>query len=142
MPRPARLALPGIVSLAKVRAARDGRPAPKILKGAAAVFKLLANPVRLSLMHALAHDDLTVGDLARALRLSLSATSHQLALLRKMHLVAARDQGRLTYYTATDAFVGHLVHDCLTHVGRTMGRAVPHHHRHRIPARRRKGHAE
>lgn len=33
---------------------------------AAEVFELLANPVRLSLMHALAHHGLTVGDLACA----------------------------------------------------------------------------
>lgn len=95
---------------------------------------MLANPVRLSLMHALTHDELTVGDLARALGLSLSATSHQLALLRRMRLVESRDEGRLTHYRAKDDFVGHLVHDCLAHVGARLGvRAAPHHHLHRVP---------
>ncbi len=135
----AKRALPEIVSARKVRATRDGLPAPAVLGEAAEVFKLLANPVRLSLMHALAHDVLTVGDLARALDLSLSVTSHQLALLRRMRLVASRDEGRLTHYRATDEFVGHLVHDCLVHVGERLGReSGPHHHAHSVSRPRRK----
>ncbi|MFY9551466.1 MAG: metalloregulator ArsR/SmtB family transcription factor [Thermoanaerobaculia bacterium] len=124
--------LPEIVSSQKVRAARHGLPAPEVLGEAAEVFRLLANPVRLSLMHALAHAELTVGDIAHALDLSLSATSHQLALLRRMRLITSRDEGRLTYYRATDEFVGHLVHDCLAHVGEAHGiRARRHHRPHR-----------
>jgi DNA-binding transcriptional ArsR family regulator len=130
--------LPGIVSVTQVRTARDGRPAPDVLADAAEVFRLLANPVRLSLIHALAHAELTVGDLARALGLSLSGTSHQLALLRRRRLVATRDEGRLTFYRATDEFVGHLVHDCLAHVSATLDRqSSPHHHSHKL-ARQRK----
>lgn len=122
-----------------MRATRDGRPAPEVLADAAEVFRLLANPVRLSLIHALAHAELTVGDLARALSLSLSGTSHQLALLRRRRLVATRDEGRLTYYRATDEFVGHLVHDCLAHVAQVLGReSPPHHHRHLVPGTGRK----
>jgi DNA-binding transcriptional ArsR family regulator len=104
-----------------VRRTRDDLPGAAVLKESAEVFRLLANPVRLSLMHALAHDELTVGDLAWALGLSLSVTSHQLGLLRRMHLVTARDEGRLTYYRATDKLVGHLVHDCLAQVSERLG---------------------
>jgi len=126
--------LPEIVSAEKVSGAREGLPVPAVLGEAAEVFRLLANPIRLSLMHALAHAELTVGDLARALDLSLSATSHQLALLRRMRLVASRDEGRLTHYRLTDEFVGHLVHDCLAHVGERLGwQSGPHHHAHRVP---------
>ena len=117
----ARRALPEIVSVKKVEATRTGLPAPDVLGEAVEVFKVLANPVRLALMHALAHDELTVGDLARALDLSLSVTSHQLARLRRMRLVASRDDRRLTYYRATDEFVGHLVHDCLAHASAMLG---------------------
>jgi ArsR family transcriptional regulator len=128
-----------MVSAEKISAARDGLPASGVLGEAAEVFRLLANPVRLSLMHALAHDELTVGDLARALDLSLSVTSHQLALLRRMRLVASRDEGRLTYYRATDELVGHLVHDCLAHVGERLGLGnAPHHHMHPVSRPQRK----
>jgi DNA-binding transcriptional ArsR family regulator len=101
------------------------------------VFRLLASPVRLCIMHALAHHEMSVGDLARAMDLSLSRTSHQLALLRRMKLVAGHDEGRLAFYRATDDFVGHLVHDCLAHVGEKLAvRSRPHHHRHRLSSAR------
>jgi ArsR family transcriptional regulator len=135
----ARPSLPEIVSAQKIKATQDGLPSERVLAEAAEVFKLLANPVRLSLMHALAHAELTVGDLARALDLSLSVTSHQLALLRRMRLVASRDEGRLTFYRATDELVGHLVHDCLTHAGQKLGpENAPHHHPHGVPRARKK----
>lgn len=128
----AKRTLPEIVSFQKIRAARHGLPTPGVLREAAEVFRLLANPVRLSLMHALAHDELTVGDIAHALDISLSVASHQLALLRRMRLVTSRDDGKLTYYRATDEFVGHLVHDCLAHVGEALDPGARHHHPHRL----------
>jgi DNA-binding transcriptional ArsR family regulator len=135
----AKLPLPNIVSATKINATRKALPAPEVLGETAEVFRLLANPVRLALMHAVAHDELTVGDLARALDLSLSVTSHQLALLRRMRLVASRDESRLTYYRASDEFVGHLVHDGLAHAGAMLGlQGAPHHHPHRVRRPRKK----
>ncbi len=125
--------LPEIVDRAKVAAARGGLPAEEVVRDAVEVFKVLASPVRVCIMHALAHDELSVGDLARALDLSLSVASHQLALLRRMKLVAARSEARLTFYRATDDFVGHLVHDCLVHVDKALTvSGKSHHHAHRL----------
>jgi ArsR family transcriptional regulator, lead/cadmium/zinc/bismuth-responsive transcriptional repressor len=130
-------ALPDIVDPAIVAATRRALPAHEVVSDAVEVFRLLASPVRLRIMHALAHHEMSVGDLARAMDLSLSRTSHQLALLRRMKLVACRDEGRLAFYRATDDFVGHLVHDCLAHVEEKLAvGSQPHHHRHRrFPAR-------
>jgi len=137
MGRYAKPALPEVVSAEKIKATKTGLPAPHVLAAATEVFKVLANPIRLALMHALAHHEMTVGDAARSMGLSLSATSHQLALLRRMRLVSSRDEGRLTHYRATDDFVGHLVHDCLAHVGQVLeGPRARHHHPHRVTSRR------
>jgi len=132
--------LPEIVSAARVASTRKGLPAAEVLADAVDVFRVLASPVRVRIVHALAHNEMSVGDLARAMGLSLSVTSHQLALLRRMKLVAARESGRLTFYRATDDFVAHLVHDCLAHVGEKLARgSKPHHHRHRLRTRRGSG---
>jgi DNA-binding transcriptional ArsR family regulator len=82
-------------------------------------------------MHALAHDEMSVGDLARALGLSMSALSHQLAILRLLRLVAAREEGRTTFYRVIDRFVGDLVHDCLAHVEQGGGARSGHQHPHK-----------
>jgi ArsR family transcriptional regulator len=123
--------LPAVVDARALAAARRGLPDEEVLRDATEVFKALASPVRLSIMHALAHDEMSVGDLAQALDLSLSVTSHQLSLLRRMKLVAGRDQGRLTFYRVIDEFVWHLIHDCLGHVGAMLGRSSDHLHPHR-----------
>ena len=126
--------LPALVSASRVAATRKGLPAPAVVTDAVEVFRVLASPVRLCIMHALAHHEMSVGDLARSLGLSLSVTSHQLALLRRMKLVTVRDEGRVSFYRAIDAFVGHLVHDCLAHVSKKLGDSgTPHHHAHRLP---------
>jgi ArsR family transcriptional regulator len=95
----------------------SARPAQDALFAAVEVFKALGNPQRLSMIHALTHDELSVGELARALDLSLTVTSQHLAILRRLRLVAGRDDGRLTFYRVIDEVVSHLVHDCLDHCG-------------------------
>lgn len=131
-----RAGLPDIVDEKKVKKLRAGLPTEDATAEAVEVFLALSNPLRLRLMHALAHEELCVGDLAHALGLSMSAVSHQLAFLRHLKLVAAREDGRKSYYRVVDDFVARLVHDCLAHVGGERPGA-PHHHPHRL-ARRRK----
>jgi DNA-binding transcriptional ArsR family regulator len=123
--------LPEPFAARKVRAVTAAMPPDEVVAGASEVFKALTNPTRIRIMHALTHEELCVGDLARALTLSMSALSHQLALLRRLRLIAARDDGRQTFYRVVDHFVGDLVHDCLAHVERQQpaGRARRHPHR-------------
>jgi DNA-binding transcriptional ArsR family regulator len=128
------MALPEIEDSRKVKRVRSELPTGAATTEAVEVFLALSNPLRLRLMHALAHDELCVGDLAHALELSMSAVSHQLAFLRHLKLVAAREEGRKSYYRVIDAFVAHLVHDCLAHVGGERPGAA-HHHPHRLAKR-------
>ena len=123
---PIRADLPDVVDATRVAAARAGLPDGEVLRDAAEVFKALASPVRLAIVHALAHDELSVGDLARSLDLSLTVASQQLSVLRRLKLVAGRDEGRLTFYRVIDDLVGHLVHDCIVHVERGLGRPPSH----------------
>lgn len=124
-------ALPRALDAPKVKRAAAGLPVENAVQNACEVFQALANPTRIRIMHALAHDEMSVGDLARALGLSMSALSHQLAILRLLRLVAAREEGRQTFYRVIDHFVGDLVHDCLAHVeegghGSRRGHQHPH----------------
>jgi ArsR family transcriptional regulator len=107
----------------RVRSARGHLPAPEALASAVEVFKALGNAPRLSIIHALSHEEMSVGDLAHALDMSLTLVSQHLAILRRLALVAGRDEGRLTFYRVIDGVVNHLVHDCLEHVGAGERRA-------------------
>lgn len=76
---------------------------------AAELFNLLSDPSRLRILHALAQRELSVGDLADAVALSVSAASHQLRLLREAQVVTRRRAGRLVYHRLVDERIGRLL---------------------------------
>lgn len=72
----------------------------------AALHGALADPSRLKILLALSHGELCVCDVSHVVGLSISATSHQLRLLRNLELVSYRTDGKMAYYSlAGDAFV-------------------------------------
>ncbi|HEX6257542.1 MAG TPA: metalloregulator ArsR/SmtB family transcription factor [Euzebyales bacterium] len=69
----------------------------------AETLRLLADPVRIRIVSALAEaDELCVGDLALALDVSDSSVSHGLRLLRTAGVVRNRREGRVIYYRLAD----------------------------------------
>lgn len=65
----------------------------------AELFKALAHPTRIQILRALGEQELCVCDLAQVLGLSVSATSYQLQILRRVKLVRYRSEGKLAYYS-------------------------------------------
>lgn len=90
----------------------------------AALFNALGDPTRLRLLSALAAGPLCVCDLAAALGVSQSAVSHQLRLLRALHLVRARRDGKLVWYTLDDDHVRDLLGVGYAHIGHAAPLAV------------------
>ena len=83
----------------------------------AETFKALADPTRVRILHALSHAELCVRDLALLLGMSESAVSHQLRMLRNLHIVRSRRDGKLVFYTLDDDHVIRLFQLSLEHVG-------------------------
>lgn len=79
-------------------------------------FNALADPSRLRLMSALANRELCVCDLAAAVKVSESAVSHQLRILRSQHLVKYRREGRNVYYTLADRHIISLYQEVSEHL--------------------------
>ena len=55
-------------------------------------------------------------DLAAVVRMSPSAVSHQLRVLRQMRLVKVRREGKVAFYSLDDDHIVHLFTECLRHV--------------------------
>jgi DNA-binding transcriptional ArsR family regulator len=68
------------------------------LSGAVALFRSLADPTRLAIVHELARGERRVVDLTRALGLAQSTTSGHLACLADCGLVTSRPAGRQSFY--------------------------------------------
>jgi len=69
-------------------------------------FRALGDPTRSKLVYALSLAELCVSDLAQALSASLSATSHQLRILRDLDIVRVRREGRSQLYALNERAFG------------------------------------
>ncbi len=82
----------------------------------AQLFKALGDLTRLRIIMALEKGEMCVCDLAAFLEITESAVSHQLRLLRQLHLVTNRRQGPILYYRLDDNHVSQLVTLALVHI--------------------------
>jgi DNA-binding transcriptional ArsR family regulator len=76
----------------------------------------LADPNRLRLLSALASCELCVCDLASILKMSESAVSHQLRVLKAARLVSYRKAGRNVYYKLADHHISNLYQEVAAHL--------------------------
>lgn len=79
------------------------------------LFKAMGDPSRLKILWALEQEEMCVCDLAAYLGISESAVSHQLRLLRQLHLVKNRREGPVLYYRLNDDHVSKLLTIALEH---------------------------
>ena len=99
-----------------VEAARGDSQPPEVVEGLSQLFKALADPSRLRILHALDKREMCVCDLAALLQISESAVSHQLRLLRTLKLVANRRDGTILYYRLYDRHVTILLDIAFEHL--------------------------
>ncbi|MBN1248119.1 MAG: winged helix-turn-helix transcriptional regulator [Anaerolineae bacterium] len=85
----------------------------------AETFKVLSDPTRVRIISALLGQALCVHELAAALAMTQSATSHQLAMLREMRLVATTKEGRHVIYRLDDEHIADLFQQGLEHIEHT-----------------------
>lgn len=83
----------------------------------ASLMGALSNPTRIRALFALlGAGELAVGELAKSVGMSGSATSHQLKVLRDLGLIERRRDGRRVFYSLADDHLGVLLRESLYHV--------------------------
>ena len=91
-------------------------PEKEILDQIAELFKGFADPTRVHILSLLAQQELCVTDIADAVELSQSAISHQLRMLKQMHLIKYRREGKNLLYSLADDHVKTILEMGLEHV--------------------------
>ncbi|MGI6344232.1 MAG: ArsR/SmtB family transcription factor [Bacillota bacterium] len=86
----------------------------------AAIFKALGDPTRVRIIQVLSSAELCVCDLAEVLGMSQSAISHQLRVLRNLHIVKNRREGKEVFYSLDDEHVLQLLRQALDHIRHTV----------------------
>lgn len=80
------------------------------------LFSALSDTSRVRIISALLEKEISVGVLAKQLRMSESAVSHQLRGLRLQRIVKARKEGRQMFYSLDDEHVTDLFRQGLKHM--------------------------
>lgn len=115
-----------LVDPERVRAVQASLPEDDLVEELAEVFGLLGDPNRLRLLASLLEGgELCVCDLAAAVGMAESTTSHALRLLRAHHVVKARRSGRMMRYSLRDGHVRMLLDVALEHVRHADDRGAP-----------------
>lgn len=81
----------------------------------AQLFKAMGDANRLKVLWALEKEEMCVCDIAAYLKISESAVSHQLRMLRQLQLVSNRREGQVLYYRLNDHHINELMLTALKH---------------------------
>ena len=92
-------------------------PEKETMDRIAELFKGFADSTRVHILSLLMlHQELCVNDIAEAVELSQSAISHQLRILKQMHLIKYRREGKNLLYSLADDHVKTILQMGLEHV--------------------------
>ena len=101
----------------QVRESPAAMPAEPDVREASELLKIVGDLTRMRLLCTLLPgEELSVGELQKALGMSQSAISHQLRVLRDANLVKFRRAGKLVYYSLADDHVEKLLLGTLEHI--------------------------
>lgn len=109
------------VDAPKVRRAQKAMKPAGVVTTLAETFRVLGDPTRLRIVHALSDHELCVCDLATVLGVEQSVVSHSLRALRQMRLVRYRKEGKIAYYSLDDEHIASLVVEGFRHVEEQVG---------------------
>lgn len=91
-------------------------PPKETMEAIAELFKGFADPTRVHILSLLLTGELCVTEIAEAVELSQSAISHQLRILKQMHLIRFRREGKNIWYSLADDHVKTILQMGLEHV--------------------------
>lgn len=91
-------------------------PSTTTFENLAKLFKLIGDSTRCRILFALDNEEMCVCDIANVLKMTKSAVSHQLRLLRQSQIVKTRKSGKEVYYTLDDEHIKRLFEIALEHI--------------------------
>ena len=91
-------------------------PEKEILEQIAELFKAFGDPTRVEILSQLQQGELCVNEIVEAVQISQSAISHQLRILKQMHLIKSRREGKNILYSLADDHVRTILQMGLEHV--------------------------
>lgn len=91
-------------------------PPEEELYNLADFFKVFADTTRIKILYVLLCQEMCVCDIADTLKMTQSAISHQLRVLKQMDLVKFRREGKTIFYSLADDHIVSILNQGLDHI--------------------------
>lgn len=91
-------------------------PEEELLYDLADLFKVFGDTTRVKVLWALSESEMCVCDIANLLKMTQSAISHQLRILKQSRLVKYRKDGKVVYYSLDDMHVKQIFDYAMIHI--------------------------
>ena len=95
---------------------KTNMPDDETLCDVAEIFKVFGDVTRTKILSALFEAELCVCDISEIVKMSPSAVSHQLRILRQTNIVKSRRQGKEVYYSLDDEHISKIYRMALDHL--------------------------
>ncbi|GFZ32548.1 transcriptional regulator [Clostridium zeae] len=99
-----------------IREVNNKIPQEETLYDLSELFKVFGDSTRIKIICALFEAEMCVCDIAALLRMTQSAVSHQLRVLKNARLVKPRRDGKVVYYSLDDEHVKNIFNQGLEHI--------------------------
>ncbi len=99
-----------------VDAVQNTMPRDTDIEKVTSFFKVLGDQTRIRILFALKEKEMCAGDIAVLLNMTKSAVSHQLAVMRNMHQVRSRREGKNIFYSLDDQHIVDIIEEALIHM--------------------------
>jgi len=94
----------------------ENMPDEDKLMDLADLFKVFGDTTRIRILFVLFESEVCVCDLAESLQMTISAVSHQLAILKRNKLVKSRREGKSVFYSLADEHVRSIIRQGMEHI--------------------------
>ena len=105
-----------VIHVEVVEKVRGEFPNDEIVFNIADFFKIFGDSTRFKILYALDKEKLCVCDISALLKMSTSAVSHQLRVLRDSNLVKTERDGKIVYYSLADDHVKQIIECGMDHI--------------------------
>ena len=105
-----------IVHKKKVSDVSEIMPDIDTLYDLADLYRIFGDSTRIRILYVLFESEVCVCDIADILKMTVSAISHQLRVLKSAGLVKYRREGKVCYYSLSDAHVKPIIAQGIEHV--------------------------
>ena len=99
-----------------IKFVQESMPEKEEIKKVLSFYKVLSDETRLRILYALKERELCAGDIAVLLDMTKSAVSHQLSVMRKMHQVKQRREGKNVFYSLDDEHIVDILEEAMVHM--------------------------